>query len=104
MALIQDLFGSGSGEPIATLDHTINDDTSTGWSKPLRKATRRIRGTLRRAKRNTNLSRKKKKPGALILLRCVQSTFNENHKFTGWLDPHITDQGKNQYPGHRRTA
>ena len=35
----------------------------------------------------------KKKPGALILLRCGESTWNANQTFTGWADPDLTDAG-----------
>lgn len=39
---------------------------------------------------------RKKKYGALILLRCGESEFNHNQTFTGWLDPPLTDQGVKQ--------
>ena len=39
---------------------------------------------------------RKTKKGALILLRCGQSTFNANQTFTGWMDPPLTDQGIEQ--------
>lgn len=35
----------------------------------------------------------KKKPGALILLRCGESTWNANQTFTGWADPDLTAAG-----------
>jgi 2,3-bisphosphoglycerate-dependent phosphoglycerate mutase len=39
---------------------------------------------------------RKTKKGALILLRCGQSTFNANQTFTGWMDPPLSDQGIEQ--------
>lgn len=33
------------------------------------------------------------KRGALILLRCGESTFNANQTFTGWADPDLTSEG-----------
>ena len=76
-------------------DNIENDDAL--WLKPLRKAARRVRNAIGAAKRATHLNpRKNKKPGTLILLRCVSSTYNENHQFTGWLDPPLSDQGKEQ--------
>ena len=33
------------------------------------------------------------KPGALILLRCGESTWNANQTFTGWADPDLTPEG-----------
>jgi 2,3-bisphosphoglycerate-dependent phosphoglycerate mutase len=35
----------------------------------------------------------KGKPGALILLRCGESTWNANQTFTGWADPDLTAAG-----------
>ena len=35
----------------------------------------------------------KKNPGALILLRCGESTWNANQTFTGWADPDLTAAG-----------
>lgn len=35
----------------------------------------------------------KTRPGALIMLRCGQSAFNENQTFTGWMDPDLTEEG-----------
>lgn len=39
---------------------------------------------------------RKTRKGALILLRCGQSTFNVNQTFTGWMDPPLTEQGIEQ--------
>jgi 2,3-bisphosphoglycerate-dependent phosphoglycerate mutase len=39
---------------------------------------------------------RKTKPGALILLRCCESTYNLNHTFTGWLDPRLSERGIKQ--------
>jgi 2,3-bisphosphoglycerate-dependent phosphoglycerate mutase len=49
------------------------------WRKALRKV--------------VSVSRRKKKRGSLILLRCGESSFNHNQTFTGWLDPPLTEQG-----------
>jgi 2,3-bisphosphoglycerate-dependent phosphoglycerate mutase len=40
--------------------------------------------------------RRQQKPGTLILLRCGQSTLNQNATFTGWLDPPLTPLGVEQ--------
>jgi 2,3-bisphosphoglycerate-dependent phosphoglycerate mutase len=42
--------------------------------------------------------KRKTKKGALILLRCGQSNYNQNQNqtFTGWLDPPLTEQGVEQ--------
>ena len=73
-------------------DENDNGDVSI-WFKPIRKVKKAVRKAVRTVKRKANKNRKTKKPGALILVRCVQSTFNENHTFTGWLDPPITEEG-----------
>ena len=39
---------------------------------------------------------RKTKKGALILLRCGQSTYNNEHTFTGWMDPSLTENGIKQ--------
>lgn len=38
----------------------------------------------------------KPKPGALILIRCGESTWNLNQTFTGWADPDLTADGQRE--------